>query len=228
MSRRMPRAPRKSETILGVIREVVKRPYKFFRGVSSHKGMHKSLFFFTIYALFVSLFGSLTAYVAYPRLFQDLYYLFNITLNNYASSFVISYYLFAIIELILGLFVLVCIAHLFLKLFHSKGKFYQTFNVFAYSYAPGFVMTPLILLLQSGYYVSQSFLFLGLSLIASAAFLVYVLWLQVVGISIAHKIPKKRAFVIMYVIPLLLLIALSLVLVFFSPTLGVSFSTARL
>ena len=218
----------RQQGVIGVIREVIRSPVRFFRQSAREHGIHRSLFFYTIYALFVSLFATFAAYFAYPKIYDDLYYLFRITLGNYVTTFSISYYLFAVIQTIISVFVLAGIAFFMLRLFHGKGNFAQTFNAMAYAYAPGFILTPIVLLVQAAYFVYNALPLLVLSTIISIPFLVYIIWLQVTGLSIAHKVSRQRALLAAYIVPLLVLILLSVLLVFFSPTFGLSLSTARL
>ena len=168
------------------VKKVMTSPTEFFEKIKGEEGIGEAFKYYIIFSLIYNLlFGTLTVFG-----------LSGVPIEGMGPFAVLGIFL-PIVSFILSLFsvfIITGIIHVFAMVFVGKGDYSATFKAMAYGATPS--------------------LLFGWLPFVGPIFSIYSLYLQLKGISALHQVSMGRAFLIIFLIPLIIVIIL-LVLGFF-------------
>lgn len=203
---------------VNTIKAIIFKPKEFFSKIGKEKGIKRA---FLIYLGYVII-DNLIDFVIrrdYVRV------LFEAQSESAIKLFSALTYIIAVLIELLAIFLLAGIGYLFLRALKGKGTFENTFNSEVYSFLPLYIIQIILAIPVSlfgkeihtaGFFVQNNLA--GISPITVTLITVYVLviigvfiyclYWQLYALSITHKISKLRAFVGVFVLPILTVFAL--------------------
>jgi hypothetical protein len=174
--------------ILKKVRSVLFSPTKFFEKVREEVDIKEAFKYILVLALIPSIIISIIYPMIIPPEFIPLWYIIG----------PIIYYFF----IILGFFVQAAILHLFVKLLGGKKSYSETYKASVYSYTPmmlfGYIGPFLSIMWFYRFFIGMKPGLFGYILLATVwvVFMLWSLYILVIGLSKLHEMTKKRAFVV--------------------------------
>jgi len=169
------------------VKKVMTSPTEFFEKIKGEEGIGEAFKYYIIFSLIYNLlFGTLTVFG-----------LSGVPIEEMGPFAVLGIFL-PIVSFILSLFsvfIITGIIHVFAMVFGGKGDYSATFKAMAYGATPS--------------------LLFGWLPFVGPIFSIYSLYLQLKGISALHQVSMGRAFLIIFLIPLIIVIILFMLGFFF-------------
>lgn len=188
-------------TFIDIIQAVSKKPTKFFTKVKKEKSMVPAMKFLILFIVILYLFVSVQLFFTFMN-DPELTFTPQLALLVTVVTFV-----FGVIMGFVGMFIRAGIRFFFLWLFKGTGDYIQTFNGLVYSYAPFLYFAPLYILMGIATLPGLAWLMI-ISIIPIIGAAIWIIWLECTAMSIVHKMSKWRAFLAMYIVPLLVIAVL--------------------
>lgn len=200
---------------LKTINHIIFRPHNFYQNIDKH-GIRETLKYLLIFALLTQL---LLVYHYFfkglPQFFEGL----NLPIINLPftwQNFILLYAATVVWVLFFNL-IRPLLTHLFVRMFNRKALFRNTYKTIIYSNTPSYLMTPFYLsavaLLFTMIFLRNIWLFL--LFIISAAFWIagdaYAIYLKLLGFRKLHNLAVWKAFLCLYIFPMLFLLVLELI-----------------
>ena len=206
------------ESIVGV----VKKPTEFFTKLARRDSIGEGFLFLLLMGVLITVCSSGNLFFSFQTTFGPLLKIFGVeTVGvDIEAVLVLVFAVFSLVSMIVMSFVNPCFFWLLSHIFGGKGTYAQTYNVLVYSVTPYVLLAPLLLLQgillgmagmlgqAAGGFVQllSNLLFAPFSFAA----LIWTVWLDCSGLSIAHKISKLRVFMSCFVLPTILLMLVAL------------------
>ncbi len=174
---------------------VLIEPSKFFKKLKRQKGLKEAFVYYSVISLIGTIIGIICYYLFFPfYIALSSFFLFSSVKEMVKASVLIPLSFLGWIFVIFWSFVSAGFLHVYLLIFGAKGKYEDTYKIYAYSSTP---------------YV----LFKGLPLIGFIGTF-YKLFLLIIGTHEIHKMSKKKAALI-YLIPIAVVIILIIIILYF-------------
>ncbi len=202
-----------------IIKGVLLKPKEFFKDIKKEKGIKNAFLYFLIFSVITTFLSTLYFY----RVFLGIK-IPQIELTHGLIIWIMFVlYILILLFSLVSIFILSAIIHLFVLLMKGKKGFYQTFKTVIYAGTPNYILSILI----SPVYIFVFSKFSGMKqmppeffvwfiplFIIGLAVLIYIIYLEVIGIKKLQEISTFRAFTAVFLLPFALLIVLYLIFLF--------------
>lgn len=190
------------------VKEILLNPSSFFKKAKKEQGIHHPIRFLIVFLLITQIF---IVFYYFKNVFTQYGWNFQLSITNY----ILVYIVLTVFTLIIS-FIRPALTNFFIRWFSKENKFEDTYKAMIYGLTPDYIATPFLIitmiflsatiLLQNNWYLVIFIISAFITLVAAF----YTLYLRMYGVSKLHKISMWKAFLCIYIFPVLLIIGLEI------------------